>query len=67
VVAANERSFPHIDAFFTAVLTWSAVVTLVNLRWFWSQLARFRPYVARPVEPPPPLLVPVETEVLSRR
>jgi hypothetical protein len=59
MMAAGEGfSRPHLrDAFFLTVLIWAAVATLVNLPWFFGQMARFRPYV--PGSPPPPAAAPV--------
>jgi hypothetical protein len=61
MIAAGEGySRPHVrDAFFVTVLSWAAVATLLNLPWFFRQMARFRPYVAGRTPAPVPAPVTV--------
>jgi hypothetical protein len=61
MIAAGEGATrPHVrDFFFLTVLVWAAVATLLNLPWFFRQMARFRPYVAGRTPAPVPAPVAV--------
>jgi hypothetical protein len=55
--AVGERRIDVKEVFYLFVGIWSALVTILNVPWFFRQLRRFKPYVSRSAAPPMAVLV----------